>query len=232
MADRKTQSERDFELFCKARGWKADKLPTRVGQQTPDYRVTTDSGRVFIAEVTESDQEFVPPPPPDIVLEPSTNREPNIVVQSDGDRRGRLVGNKISSKKDQVQALGTNDPTVIVVFAKDLTAIIHMDEDEMDHRLNGSHQVVVDRKSNQGVLRNGDDGLFAKNEYQGVSAVATLYQTQDQHGIPLRLKFFHNSRATTPLSPHHVRGSFVEHYVKDPDGVGWIDPFGAQNDDG
>lgn len=203
-----TQSERDFYNFCREQGWIAQKLEPVPHLRTPDFKVSTQTGYEFIAEVTE----FEPDLP-----EPGQVRVRDATV-------GNAIRMKLSEKKGQVRQFAGRYPTVIVI-AGGIEHLALLDEHCFDSALYG--ELTLSVRVPQDVRRSPefDDGMhnagrrfFGPEHNRSISAVAALDRR------PQFLRVFHNRYARISLEPMRllIDTTNVQHFIKrDGGAVGW-----------
>jgi hypothetical protein len=210
-----TQSEQDFYNFCRGQRWTAAKLKPVPNLRTPDFKVSTQTGYEFVAEVTE----FEPDP-----VERGEVRVRHVTV-------GNAIRAKLTEKKAQIRRFADEFPTVIVISGGFEHGAL-LDAQCFDSALYGElalgvrvpHDPRLGPKFDE-QMHNAGRRFFGPQHNTSISAAAALDRR------PQFLRFFHNRYAKIPLEPTRllIGTRNVLHFVKpDSNSVGWQE-VGAQN---
>ena len=209
-----TQSEEDFYNLCRQQRWTAEKLERDPILRTPDFKVSTQTGYEFVAEVTE----FEPYPP----LARGEFRVRNDIV-------GDAIRTKLREKKTQVRRFADQFPTVIVISGEfDHGGLL--EAHSFDSALYGEMAIGVrvpqdpnQRPVYDEEMHNAGRRFFGPDNNTSISATTALDRR------PQLLRFFHNRYARILLDPARLLiGTVnVQHFIKRDDNlVGW-EQFGA-----
>lgn len=209
-----TRSEQDFYDFANQHGWSAEKIERSEieGVPTPDFKITTQIGYEFLAEITE----FEPEPP----LEPGEFRIRDMTL-------GDALRIKLREKRRQLKPYVDRYPTLIVVCGG-FDHFGELDPMAFDAALYGALAVRIQvpndpteppRFANE--MHNAGNRFFSANANTSISAAAAF------DGNPLALRIYHNVHARNPLEVASLPTDLghVSHFTKVNGNTGWQELF-------
>lgn len=203
-----TESEKVFYDFCRSHRLSIEKIETRQGYRTPDFKVITPTGYKIIVEVTALDEQ------PRL----AEGECHHLVV-------GAAIRTKLRDKRGQVRRYAEAYSTLIVI-GSGLRYRAELDPHCFDAALYGTRAVGVSVPRDVRLPARFDENahnaggrFFGRDFNTSVSAAASL------SGRPQVLRVYHNRFARRPLDAARlsIGGDRIEHYWKS-DCVGWDGP--------
>lgn len=181
---KKTDGERNFELFCKYHDFKYEKIIENKDVRTPDYRLFIDDYLIIVEvkdmEPNKEDQKAL-----------KEFYEEGCVVWGDS-KVGSRVRNKIITSKDQIKRFTKNKhPSILLLFDNRNEITPTLTEYEIKVGMFGFESISINSKLN--FRKFGGKAQMTKNSRKYISCIGLLIkENNSKHSLKLYENYYAN----------------------------------------